>query len=72
VKPIVNKYQDDSTERLTEISSNLNQFFTKSPEMFNNYDVYKQNFDYNSRSPQQKQVLDSFFQNKTKLAKYNT
>ena len=59
-------YQDESQRRLQEIASNVKNFYTTNPEVFSNYDTFKNFFSYNDRVGNQKQVLDSFRQVKTK------
>ncbi len=59
-------YQDESQRRLQEIASNVKNFYTTNPEVFSNYDTFKNFFSYNDRVGSQKQVLDSFRQVKTK------
>ena len=59
-------YQDESQRRLQEIASNVKNYYTTNPEVFSNYDTFKNFFSYNDRVGNQKQVLDSFRQVKTK------
>jgi hypothetical protein len=59
-------YQDESQRRLQEIASNVKNFYTTNPEVFSNYDTFKNFFSYNDRVDNQKQVLDSFRQVKIK------
>lgn len=61
-------YQDESVERLTEIQWNLEQYAKLAPQNFSDYETFKKSFDYNNRSQKQKDVLDSFWENKQQLS----
>ena len=54
-------YQDDSAERLQEISNNLNKLLKSNPELFKDRSTFNNYFKYWQRSTKQKQILDAFW-----------
>ena len=54
-------YQTPDEARLQQIQQNLTQYSQTSPEMFKDRSTFEANFNYGSRSNEQKKVLDSFY-----------
>lgn len=57
-------YNVNSIERLNNIMNNLEDYFNENPLLFENYDDFKKNFNYDKRSWMQKAVLDTFYKNR--------
>lgn len=66
--PQVPDYQDNSAERMAEISANLEAAYQQTPNLFKNRDLYDAEFEYDKRSKSQKRALDEFFNRKTQEA----
>lgn len=58
-------YQDASEQRLLEISNNVKSYYNTNPNAFNSYEDFKNFFHYWERVDEQKQVLDTFWRNKS-------
>ena len=54
-------YLDKEAQRLNEIQANLVKYSMQNPELFRDKAQFQTFFNYNSRVPEQKKILDSFF-----------
>ncbi len=67
-------YQDDSSDRMAQIVSNLNWYYSSNPNAayFKDWNSFANQFSYNDRSQAQQQVLRSWFEDKFKWSGTST
>ena len=62
LKPLSQDYYDQtSQEAQDKIIANLNNYKQTNPEYFRDYESFKKNFSYDSRSEEQKNTLDTWY-----------
>lgn len=62
LKPLSQDYYDQtSQEAQDKIIANLNNYKQTNPEYFRDYESFKKNFSYDSRSDEQKNTLDTWY-----------
>lgn len=67
-----NYYSNDTQEQQDKIVSNLYDYYQKTPNLFTNYQNFKNNFSYDARSDQQKKTLDDWWFGYDKSRQLNT
>lgn len=67
-----NYYSNDTQAAQNQIVSNLYDYYQKTPNLFNNYENFKNNFSYDARSDQQKKTLDDWWFGYDKSRQLNT
>lgn len=57
----VSEYQDNSSDRMNQIVSNLNQYRQNAPQFMGDINTFRDNFNYAWRSPEQQKTLDTWY-----------
>lgn len=62
LKPLSQEYYDQTSEAAQNtIRDNLNRYKQTNPEYFTDYESFKKNFSYDTRSDEQKNTLDTWY-----------
>lgn len=65
-------YQDNSQARMDEIADNLNRYRVTNPELFDNWDAFRNFFiDWKGRTPEQEKFLTDYFNLMKKYSQYD-